>query len=303
MKYLHKILSIAFFIGLLSCEKNIHVGHPDFEVKLTKTNYRVGDTIRFEFSGKPDNITFYSGLPGADYRFRERTQVEGGIPKAKIITQYGGGGNQVASLRLMVSNDLEQLNAVGVAQATWTDITSQVDIATDATIVESDFLELTPWVDVAKPFFMAFKFVGERDPVTRPGNWIVRGLQASTELSDGSEIPVAQLGNAGWTTIDVLNPATAWTIRGNPIADIVIIGGGPNSDPSEDWLITKPLYFTKVPPDRGAPIQNIGSNRLSDYTYIYHAPGTYHVAFLASNSSAEDYKSVVREFEITILPE
>lgn len=300
MKHIYQILSIVFFIGLVSCEKDLHVDHPDFEVKLSGTTYKVGDTIRFEFLGAPDNITFYSGLPGSDYRFRERTQVEGGIPKAKITTQYGGGGNQIETLRLMVSNDLEQYTAEGVAQANWTDVTSQVDMATNATIVESDYLDLSPWVDAAKPFFIAFKFLGEKNPVTTPGNWIIHSLQAVTELPDGSEIPVADRLNAGWSIIDVLNPATGWTIRA---ADVVIIGGGPNTDPSEDWLITKPLYFTKVPPDTGIPIQNIGSNLLSDYSYTYTTPGTYHVAFMASNASADDYKSVVREFEITIEPE
>ncbi|PRD50790.1 DUF5017 domain-containing protein [Sphingobacterium gobiense] len=300
MKYIHHILSMVLFIGLISCEKNLQVDPPDFEVRLSKTTYKVGDTIHFEFSGAPDNITFYSGLPGADYRFRERTQVEGGIPKAKVITQYGGGGNQLESLRLMVSNDLEELTAEGIAQAIWTDVTSQVDIATNPTVVESDYLDLSPWVDTEKPFFIAFKFVGEKDPITVPGNWIVRELQAVTELPDGSEIPVADRVNAGWSIIDVLNPASVWTIRAT---DVVIIGGGRNADPSEDWLITKPLYFTKVPPDTGTPIQNIGSNLLSDYSYTYTTPGTYHVAFLASNASADDYKSVVREFEITIVPE
>ncbi|MGJ1342202.1 DUF5017 domain-containing protein [Sphingobacterium spiritivorum] len=299
MKYIHQILSAVLFINLISCEKNLHVDQPDFEVRLSKMTYQVGDTVRFEFSGAPDNITFYSGLPGSDYRFRERTQVEGGIPKAKIITQYGGGGNQIETLRLMVSNDLEQYTAEGVAQASWTDITSQVDMATNATIVESEYLDLSPWVDTAKPFFMAFKFVGEKDPVTTPGNWIVRELQAVTELPDGSEIPVTDRVNAGWSIIDILNPATVWTIRA---ADVVIIGGGRNTDPSEDWLITKPLYFTKVPPDKGVPIQNMGSNVLSDYTYIYTTPGTYHVTFLASNANVDDYRSVVREFEITIVP-
>lgn len=289
-------------MGLVSCGKSLHVDHPDFEVKVSKTTYSVGDTIQFKFSGAPDNITFYSGLPGADYRFRERTQVEGGIPKAKIITQYGGGGNQTSSLRLMVSNNLEQLTAEGVAQATWTDITSHVAMATNTVVVESEYLDLSPWADASKPFFMAFRFLGEKNPVTTPGNWIVRGFQARTQLPDGSEIPVAELGNAGWTTIDVLNPSSVWTIRGNPIVDIVVIGGGPNSNPSEDWLITKPLYFTKVPPDKGIPIQNIGSNLLSEYSVTYSTPGTYHVAFLASNSSAHEYKSVVREFEITIVP-
>ncbi len=297
MKHIYQILSIVFFLGLVSCEKDLHVDQPDFEVRLSKTTYKVGDTIRFEFSGAPDNITFYSGLPGSDYRFRERKQVEGGIPKAKITTQYGGGGNQIETLRLMVSSDLAQYTAEGVAQANWTDVTSQLDMATNATVVESGYLDLSPWVDTAAPFFIAFKFVGKKDPATTPGNWIVRELEAVTELPDGSEIPVADRLNAGWSIIDVLNPATVWTIRA---ADVVIIGGGPNTDPSEDWLITKPLYFTKVPPDTGIPIQNIGSNLLSDYSYTYTNPGTYHVAFLASNASADDYKSVVREFEITI---
>lgn len=293
-------MAAAFY--WMACSKELKVDAPDFDVKVEKTTYAVGDTVIFRFSGAAENITFYSGLPGFNYRYINRLHVEGGAPRLQVTTQYGGGGNQLESLRLMVSSDLQSLSAEGVANATWADITSHAKIAINTTIVPSGVIDLSEWVDGSRPFFFAFKFVGTTDPVTRPGNWIIHGADAYTALQDGSEIPVMNIANAGWTAIDVANPASVWTARGTPQNQAFIVGGGANAPASEDWYISKPLFFTKVPPDRGVPIQNLGTNKLNHYQFVYSEPGTYLVTFLASNASADNLRTVARQVEIKIEP-
>ncbi|PTX10511.1 uncharacterized protein DUF5017 [Pontibacter mucosus] len=298
MRYVLIILLSAF--ALTSCEKDLEVEAPDFDVQVEKTTYKVGEPVHFTFSGYAGNITFYSGLPGADYNFRDRTEVEGGKPQLEVVTQYGGGGTQVNSLRLMVSSDLQALTREGILAATWADVTDRGAIAPNTTVTPSGTIDLSDVAVAGRPLFFAFKFEGRTDPDHAAGNWIVHGFNASTQLPDGSAIPVATLQTAGWQPFSVSNDANAWYSRGTPIVDLVIIGGGKNAPESEDWYISKPLFFTKVPPDRGLPLQNIGTNALSGHTYVYQVPGTYVVTFLASNTSVDDHRQVVKQFEITV---
>jgi len=44
------------------------------------------------------------------------------------------------------------------------------------------------------------------------------------------------------------------------------------------------------------------SSYLSSYTYRYAAPGTYKIAFVASNIRTNDEKTVVREMTVTVTP-
>ncbi|WP_276499481.1 DUF5017 domain-containing protein [Pontibacter litorisediminis] len=298
MKHIFIILLAAF--ALASCEKNLEVDAPDFDVQVEKTTYQVGEPVTFTFSGYAGNITFYSGLPGADYNFRERTEVEGGKPQIDLVTQYGGGGTQGESLRLMVTTDLQALTKEGVLAANWTDITDRAAIAPDPTITPSGTIDLSDLAVSGKPLFFAFKFKGETDPDRAAGNWIVRDFNAATLLPDGSAIPVTTLQTASWQPFSITNDANAWYSRGTPIVDLVIIGGGKNAPESEDWFVTKPLFFTKVPPDRGVPLQNIGTNALAGHTFVYNQPGTYTVTFLGSNYSVDEHKQTVKQFEIKV---
>ena len=298
-----KFLYILLLAGIsASCSKEIEVDAPNFDVKVEKLTYKVGDTIQFNFSGKPENITFYSGKPGADYDFRERTEIEGGTPQVDLITQYGGGGTQVNSLRLMVSNDLTAHTKDAVLAATWTDITDRAVIAPNATITPSGTIDLTDIVQVGKPLFFALKFVGVTDANKAAGTWIFRGFNATTKLASGLELPIANLVNGGWQAFSIKNDANTWIYRPQ-YPDAVVLGGGKNAPESEDWYVSKPLFFTKVAPDTGTPIQYISGNRLDNYKFFgYDQPGTYTVTFVASNASVNEQKFVVKQLEITITP-
>ncbi|MFT2008284.1 DUF5017 domain-containing protein [Pontibacter sp. 13R65] len=298
MRYLYLIvLTVAF----MSCNKTLDVVTPDFDVQVEKQTYKVGETVQFNFSGYAGHITFYSGVAGADYNFRERTAVEGGIPQLDVTTQYGGGGTQINSLRLMVSSDLAALTKEGVLAANWTDITDRAIIAPNTVITPSGTLHVSDLVEPGKPLFFAFKFVGQTDPAKAAGNWIVHAFNAKTVLPNVTAIPVASLQNAGWLPFSIKNDANTWTTRGNPAVDLVIIGGGVNAPESEDWYVSKPLYFTKVPPDTGRPIQNIGTNALENYNFVYTQPGTYQVTFVGTNQTVDSRKSVTRQLELTII--
>lgn len=298
MKFLNTF--IPLMIILFSCEYSLEVDAPDFDVKLKEGPvYKTGDTIRFAFTGYAGNITFYSGLPGADYEFRNRTEIKGGVPQIELVTQYGGGGTQLGSLRLMVTGDLASMDSAGVVNATWTDITEKADIASNTTITPSGVLDLSGYIDPGKPLYFGFKFIGETSATHIPGNWIIHDFVANTVLDDGNALPVATMPSASWSTFSILNDASQWILRNNN-TQAYIIGGGYNAPESEDWMIAKALNFSKVPPDTGHPIQNIGSNALEGYEFVYNSPGTYTVTFIGSNYTVDDHKEVIRQFTITV---
>lgn len=299
MKYIYIVL-LAFVV--VSCNKKMDVEVPDFNVEVEKQTYKIGDTVRFKFSGKTENITFYSGKPGSEYEHRNRTELEGGTPQLEIVTQYGGGGTQVNSLRLKVCSDLTGLSKQAIIDADWKDINHKATIATNATITPSGTIDVSEWIEPGKPLYFAFQFVGETLPAAA-GNWIIRDFKANISLQDGTVLPIANLQNAQWLPFSIKNDANAWYSRGNPIVDVVIIGGGANAPESEDWFLSKPLYFKKVAPDIGLPIQYISGNVLSHYDFTqYTEPGVYNVTFVASNANADDQKSVIKQLQITIEP-
>lgn len=299
MKYLYIIILLAF--ALASCDDKLEVDTPSFDVYLEEgTTYKVGDTVRFLFMGDADNLTFFSGAPGADYEYKNRTSVEGGIPQFQIDTQYGGGGTQTESLRILVTADLEAMDSTNIVNADWTDITDDVPHAVNATRVSSGEVDLSDYVVEGKPLFIAFRFISETNPTKAAGTWIVNTLTASTLLPDGSALPIATNSTMDYSMFNFKNETEWYTRTYEGEVQALIIGGGANGPENDDWMVSKPLFFTKVPPDAGFAIQNAGTDKLEYYEHIYDSPGTYNVTFIASNSSVDDFKEVKKQFTITV---
>ncbi|MBA9077151.1 MULTISPECIES: DUF5017 domain-containing protein [Rufibacter] len=296
------ILLLGAF-AFTSCTTDLEVDAPSFDVKAdnAELTYDVGDTVKFSFSGQAHYITFYSGVAGSDYDYRNRTEITGGKPQFRFTSQYGGGGTQINPLKIMVTTDLQGYTKEGVAATQWTDITSRATIATNATLIASGIIDLSDIALPGKPIYIAYKFQSVKDPDRAAGTMIVHNFVAETLTPDGSAIPVATLLTAGWRPVNVLNDATNWTTRSTLAQpDLLLAAGGKNAEPSEDWYISNPLYFTKVPPDTGLPIQSIGTNALTTYGHVYNKAGTYKVTFLASNVTVDEQKSVVKQLTITV---
>ncbi len=59
------------FRDYLLLKNRDRVDVPDFDVHTNSTTYKVGDTVTFEFSGNPQNIVYWSGMPGSNYEYKE----------------------------------------------------------------------------------------------------------------------------------------------------------------------------------------------------------------------------------------
>jgi hypothetical protein len=77
---------MAVLVAFASCSKKLSIDPLSFAVTTKSATYNVGDTVNFNFTGNPDIISFYSGLPGNTYDTTSLISANVGVP-LKNITQ------------------------------------------------------------------------------------------------------------------------------------------------------------------------------------------------------------------------
>jgi hypothetical protein len=213
MKNYLSFLLLAFSsIVLFSCE-NEEIMEPVFTVVTTgqATTYKVGDTIQFNFSGKPDILTFYSGEVGSNYDLRERFTTAG-VNKLAFQTamQQGAVPPAVSQdvLSLLISTDLKGYDPESIAKATWTDITARNTkwpTALSTTLTSSDQVDISDF-NTAEKINIAFRFVGKANATLAQRKWQVSNLTLNNTLADGTVTPLfSSFANTGWVQASLKN--------------------------------------------------------------------------------------------------
>ncbi|WP_346320164.1 DUF5017 domain-containing protein [Chitinophaga sp. YIM B06452] len=306
MQRLSFIILAALAVLAVACTKNMEAGTPDFQVSLDPAKrvadtftYKLGDTTRFLFSGSAGNIAFYSGEAGKRYANR---QLSYGI--GDIILSFSSKsefGTQKNTLKVLATNKLAGLDSATVVNAQWTDITSRAALATSATVVNSGTVDLTDLVANEKDsLFIAFKYDGVTGSTQR--TWTITNYVVSN-VFPGMTYTVGSLSTDAsyWTRYgNVWTPASArWTATAN---DLKITGGNASSATNTSWIVSKPLYAGKLPPDVSTGIKSINEPAKTGYDYKYNAPGIYKATFVAFNHTLDEERSVVRELIIKVIP-
>ncbi|HEX6428343.1 MAG TPA: DUF5017 domain-containing protein [Niastella sp.] len=286
-------LTICF--AIISCTKRDRVAAPDFDVYTNSTTYKVSDTINFEFTGNPQNIVFWSGMPGNVYEYKDRLYTTGNklLMKFNTYQQFGIRNN----LSVLVSNDFNELyDTTNVKKATWTDITNRAVLSSGADQTQSGTLDMSEFTNGNKSVTLAFRYI--TTSLISQNRWVVRTFNADNQAADGTITPMATMATAGWKAIDFKNPAAVWSITS---AQLLLQGSANALD--DDWVLTKSFNPTAVTPDKGIAIKNITVN-LSKYAAagVYTKPGTYKAVFEATNGSYENVERVMKEITLTITP-
>ncbi|MBO9632956.1 MAG: DUF5017 domain-containing protein [Chitinophagaceae bacterium] len=297
---LRYITSLLLAATLVSCDKRDKLDTPAFDVTTDKLNYKKGDSVVFHFSGSPDIITFYSGEPGNEYQYRNRTELEGGTTNLSFSTRvlYGTQDN---NLRVMASNNFSgSYDTNSIKAATWVDITNRFTLSTGsgtATVeTPSGVSNITDLLSPGKPIYIAYYYVGYGPLTTaQQRTWRVMSFSLSNSYPDGSVVSLANLASAGWIGVNVKNPANVWTVT----STLVYFDPKSSLVESEDWVISKPFFVSRVEPDKGVAIKEYMS-RKTDHVYTYTKAGTYKVTFVGANTNAKEVKPVVKELEITV---
>lgn len=313
-----KFLIGMVMLFLMACVKE-DVDRPTFDVLDKDVVVNVGDSLRFNFTGDANIITFYSGEPGSVYEYKDRTQKElEGTVELSFATRVMNSYDLPREVDVMVSTDFNgNYTFDDVSSADWTNISDRfsfsapVDGKTPSTVTPSCALTVTSGcnsdisdlLEPGKPFYVAFRYISLGVP---PGprmnrQWRVEDFSLINEYSNGSTV-LANHESAGWTMVSKGGVDEG---RGGSIQQIRLnfFANNENLDVGlEEWGITQEIDLFKVDPDNGLAIKNISQNRMEYYAHVYDTPGTYKVVFEASNSNIYGHQSVAREINVTVNP-
>ncbi|MBA9078893.1 MULTISPECIES: DUF5017 domain-containing protein [Rufibacter] len=295
------LLSLSFY----SCQ-DTEVESPSFDVQPTSLQYKLGDSVRFNFTGDTDFLTFYSGEQGREYQYKDRLELTGGTLFLEFVSRalYASEGD----IKLLVSTNFNgSYDTTSVKNATWTDISNRFTWATPVpggvgANQESGKANISDLLVSGKPLYLAYQYKAAKPPtsVATQRTWRIFSLSMTNVFPDGTVATVSNLANAAWVNVDFKNPNNKW-IYANSYLQLAPNHIATNPLATEDWAISKPFNPNKVTPDRGVAIKEF-SRRKTSHAYLYSKPGTYKVTFVATNGTIDGQKSMVKELEITILP-
>ena len=196
MKLLRYIFLLPV-ISMMACDRSLEFDTPDWQVSVDKNVVKVGDTVRFSFSGSADYVTFYAGGEGSNYLYRERTNVDGVIPSMQF-TSYRQWGTQVNTLNILISADYNGIaNEENIYKAGWTDITDRATLSTGADNTPSGSIDLSDFKD-EKLIYVAFKFQGWQN-TSAQRTWTIKNFQINSLTPEGKLLAVIPTINAaGW---------------------------------------------------------------------------------------------------------
>ncbi|WP_423129382.1 DUF5017 domain-containing protein [Gaoshiqia sp. Z1-71] len=318
-KYYHMIIGL---LVMASCEREIEVDMPDFDVTTNSATYQVGEEITFDIKGGDAHIiSFYSGETLKDYAFKEGRVVN--VSGAGATMQFQSSvqsGTQANQLSVMASSDFngDYSSVETVKAATWTDITTRFLLGTNATFKASGNVDISDLMVDDEPIFIAFKYVTQPQEINGLARqWFIQSfVVTSIATLDGSvALNLTDQVGAGFRIIDENKenaPArasvtnTRVTLYGNEYyspSHPKYVPDSPYNDPlSEHWAVSKPINTTEVDlgPDWATAIKGLSNPEVHVYRYTYTKTGTYKAVFVASNNSIDDEKKIIREITLTI---
>jgi len=302
LKYLHKNYFTALILPLLvfsACKKEQIVLTPDFDVTVDKTTYAVNEPITFNFTGTGDVVTFFSGAPGKEYKYKDRYRVDG-KPQMLFTSFRQGTSTQANTLSVLLSKDFTNIYDIdNLQKATWTDITSRATLSTGVDNTASGVIDLTDLQTPDVPINIAFKYTAKKDAVVAQPTWTIKNFVINN-VADGIIYPIGistAAPSISWGAVNVLG-ANAWS---STATQLQFTGGAINAEDNEDWIITQPIQLDRVQRVFGLNIKNSPTATLTKYIFTgYIATGTYTVTFEAINANKWDKKTIVKEFTITV---
>lgn len=308
------LLFIVALCALCSCQQMI-VFDVDYNVSLDKSNtYKVGEPVRFIFSGDVDNLVFFSGEPGHQYEYCNRYEVSlAEITAANLIIDYQPRWGRDGALDVYVSNTFTGLNGNdGEADRNtikamleggmngWTkldytdgepqswethtyDISSFIDNFSLAfhwhPAYTGTFAQRTYWLNGA----VDLAFPGAESSLT------FKDLDFVSVLMNEQMDPYLHTGNG---SISLGGFSSEITFQGVGATDL--------DYPLEGWCISKPQPLNKVANDKGIVIKTL-ENYMTSYEYVFTEPGAYTVTFIGVNDNVGGRSESIKQMNIVIL--
>jgi hypothetical protein len=294
----------------------------NFNVSVEKSFNKVSDTIQFNIQGNPDVITFYSGEPGRNYDFKDRTIRTDGVFKLgfqircddpsgfvaianknfKILVSnnYAATYSTSSDLNLAVSQDSAMIN-----KAKWVDITSKFSLPSTGTI-NTFYNVVADLSDIAKtstnPIYIAFKSEGNSFGNLGANGITIGSLSLASSYADGTvanyNVLPGGVISTTWKVLRLANSLNSWATSSTQLKFTSL----ETVDYSEDWAISNGFSPSLAIPDLAVPIKNITNNAITSYKYKFSKAGDYKVVFMASNNTPNSIKLKIKEIYLTINP-
>lgn len=317
--YFYPILSCLLFLFGCNKDNDLMVDAPSFNV----IDYAVRDGIDslgnpvqqivFNLEGNADIISFYSGEVFHEYAYRDGHVI--GVDALTMSFEY------LAAVGAGTDPDWDQLSVhatnsfdgtVTEAGEGWTDITARFALpkAHDATTRTTTSADISDLLVTGQPLYIAFKYITPpRTASAAYTTWDIHEFKVNAETVLGTEtvanqrdaaLPLYHFGpddadTPGRSARTVSQP-TRLRFRANILAENLPFMAGV-------WAVSPPIVLEKeidLGPDRPTGIKSRIDPVLKEYAYVYDKPGTYKVAFVASNITTKGEAKVVKELNIIV---
>lgn len=329
--------AVLLFVG---CDQSDISAPVVFDATLDPSNvYEVGQPIRFNFTGNAENITFFSGEVGHQYRFKDRYEVPvEDVISARLVmnvlVQYSYAFAPGSAMELYKSN-------------TYDGAVTGTDFQADSLYARKILAEgLKDWklIDTipnaqlnnspSRQMYWAEKeFTIEPEEVTNLSFFVwfhpkSRNLSIRKKVFMAGDIYVEMKDvptqKYNFRTLDwkhffmasnplVIDPyaVTTWSVyTGGVLFDFaqkseIVFQGGCYSTASGDVYeceiaaFTSPVSLNGVNPDTGFNVKNLMEHK-TFYDYKFSKPGTYTVTFEATNASHLGMSRTSKSLEVTI---
>lgn len=287
----------------------------NFNVELSTNNvYKVDEKIRFDITGNPDYITFYSGEQGYNYdNIQRRIANDEGLKiylsfVAKVESRPANN-----SLKVLLSDSYTGIggtnfeeDSLSIVNGTWIDKTSECNLPTAQNGTATVNLDVTEFMN--KNTCIAFKYEAQSSSLSGQPQWTISNLRLKLVYENGTEVNGLKAPVMGFGAFDMLdrnntpylsaNTQGRWNVN-SPQVSLVMNYTQAGTSKNVDYAISSPLIFNTTIPDIGIGISDL-RERMVYYEYQYKNPGTYHVALVGKNANIEGEKSVVKRISVTI---
>lgn len=282
-----------------------------------------GTPVEFLFNGDPDFLTFFSGEPGSEYRYRERTtvdenEIESSTLKFDLAPQYGKPAN---ILTMFVADDFPGLDkkdfeadSVLVEKHGWNTLIPAEDFPET---LNNQSYEIDMKSFMGKRIAIAIRYQGQ-DIKNTQTKFTFKNLQIVNKMSNGQETAFSAV-SFGFTPINMLhrhnlpdqkgmtsnraygtvtnNTSGIWNAK--DWNAFFIHSSNANTSLKYSWLVSNLFVVNACSPDTGTGLKNI-TQSLDSYKYTYNEVGTYTATFVGTNGNYKQESSVVREYKIVV---
>lgn len=290
-----------------ACSDKEVLAPDDFAVSVATATFKLGDSVKFNLTGNPDNIAFYSGERGSEYEKRSDFNSNKGTLILKFSGNTRAGATLPRNISVLISTDFNgKYDEASVKAATWTNITNRATMAantaTNADVASGD-INLDDLKVEGKPMFVAFRYVSENPTTTAQRYWNMGYLQLINMVPGNDDYSITStLAGGMFKVVEFAGADNTWTINTGQAANhrLVHTANPINTAADDDWVISTGFQVFQTYPGKPTNIKDITQKAITTFSHLYSAPGTYKATFIALNANKEIQREVVKEVLVTV---